>query len=133
MWALLMYIFVIILWNRAGNPEYFLSKKWIKYFAAAGLIILFFLYRGGDQTGVIQMRPEWWGILGLIGWAYLIACLFYIPFNKNPFALLGSAVFLFCFYLAVNAGMLKDYSFVQILWPKMYISYTLGSHPAMYF
>jgi heparan-alpha-glucosaminide N-acetyltransferase len=130
-WALLMYIFVIILWNKNGNSQYFLSKKWIKYFAAAGLIALFFLFRGGEQTGVVQMRPEWWGILGLIGWAYLVACLFYIPFKNNPFALLGAAVFLFCFYLGANAGMLKDYFFIQILWPKMYVSYTLSSHPAI--
>jgi heparan-alpha-glucosaminide N-acetyltransferase len=131
LWAILMYLFVILIWNRNSNHEYFYTKKWVKYLAAAGLIALLFLYRSEDQTGLIQMRPDWWGILGLIGWAYFIACIFYIPFRKNQLALLGTVVFLFCFYLAVNAGMLNNYSFIKIVWPKMYIGYTLGSHPAI--
>lgn len=131
LWILLMYVFAIIIWNRNSGPGYFLSRKWVKYVAGAGLAALFFLYRGGGRTGPIEMRPDWWGILGLIGWAYLVACLFYIPFRKNIFALLGGVVLLFCFYMAVNAGMLVDYQFIQYLWPNMYVSYTLGSHPAI--
>ncbi len=131
LWAILMYLFVIIIWNRSNNLKNILSNKWIRYSAAAGLIVLFFLYSSGNQTGIIQMRPDWWGILGLIGWAYLVACIFYIPFNKNPLALLGTVALLFCFYLAVNAGMLNDYSWIKIVWPKMYAGYTLGSHPAI--
>jgi len=131
LWILLMFVFVIIVWNRNSNPEYLLSKKWVKYAAGAGLVALFFLFRGTDRIGLMQMRPDWWGILGLIGWAYLVACLFYIPLRKNPMAILGGAVILFLFYLAVNAGMLKSYSFIQIVWPNMYISYTLGSHAAI--
>ncbi|MFZ0453221.1 MAG: DUF5009 domain-containing protein [Ignavibacteriaceae bacterium] len=131
LWAILMYLFVILTWNRNNSPVSILSKKWMKYIAAAGLIALFFLYRSGNQTGVVQMRPDWWGILGLIGWAYLVACIFYIPFKKNKIALLGAAALLFCFYLAVNAGMLNNCSLIKIVWPKMYIGYTLGSHPAI--
>jgi predicted acyltransferase len=130
-WALLMYLFVIIIWNRNSNPGYFLSKKWVKYLASAGLIALLFLYRSSEHAGLIQMRPDWWGILGLIGWAYLVACIFYIPLKNNQLALLGAAVLLFSFYLAANAGMLINYSFIQIIWPKMYAGYTLGSHPAL--
>jgi hypothetical protein len=40
---------------------------------AVALVALAFLYRSGDASGLMQMRPHWWGILGLIGWAYLIA------------------------------------------------------------
>ena len=65
LWAILMYIFIIIIWNRNNKKDYFLSKKWIKYIAAAGLIFLFFSFKGENQTGLIQMRPYWWGILGL--------------------------------------------------------------------
>ena len=131
LWAILMYLFVILMWNRNNNPEDFLSKKWIKYLAAAGLMVLFFLFKGNNQTGLIQMRPDWWGILGLIGWAYLVACIFYIPFKNNQLALLGAVVFLFSFYLAVNTGMLENNSLIKILWPKMYAGYTLGSLPAI--
>jgi heparan-alpha-glucosaminide N-acetyltransferase len=131
LWALLMYVFVIVIWNKNSDPDSLLSKKWIKWTAGIGLAALLFLFRTNDQTGLIQMRPYWWGILGLIGWAYLVACLFYIPLKKNQFALLSGTVILFCFYMAVNAGMLNNYSFVQVIWPGKYISYTIGSHPAI--
>jgi heparan-alpha-glucosaminide N-acetyltransferase len=131
LWALLMYVFVIIIWSRNKNPDYFLSKPWVKWIAAAGLVVLIFLYRSGNQTGLIEMHPYWWGILGLIGWAYLVACLFYIPLRKNHLALLGGAVLLFSFYMAAYAGFLDNLSFIQFIWPGRYVSFTLGSHPGI--
>ena len=128
LWVILMYLFVIFVWNRNNNPESFLSKKWIKYIPTFGLIILFFLYRGGNQSGLIQMRPYWWGILGLIGWGYLGACLFYISLKKNQAGLVGGVVLLYCFYMAVEAGLLDSFPFIKNL---MNISYTLGSHTAV--
>ena len=128
LWAILMYIFIIIIWNRSNKKDYFLSKKWIKYIAAAGLIFLFFSFQGENQTGLIQMRPYWWGILGLIGWGYLVACLIYIPLRKNQMGLLGSVVLLYCFYFAMEAGMLHSFPFVESL---MNYGSTLGSHPAI--
>ncbi|MBC3788363.1 DUF5009 domain-containing protein [Spirosoma utsteinense] len=38
------------------------------------LLILAFLYRGGDVT-LTRFGTHWWGILGLIGWSYLAAAL----------------------------------------------------------
>lgn len=128
LWAILMYIFVIIIWNRNSNRKYYLSKIWLKYLAVLGLVILFFLYTNDHQTGLIQMRPYWWGILGLIGWAYLVACVFYIPLRNNQLALLGGAALLYCFYMAVEAGLLNNF---PIIGNSMKVSYTLGSHPAI--
>ena len=127
-WALLMYLFIIVIWSRNSNPNYFLSKKWVKYAAGVGLIILAFVYTTDNMTGIMQMRPYWWGILGLIGWAYLGACLFYIPFRNNQLALLGGVVLLYSFYMAVEAGLLNGLPFIEQF---MNVSYTLGSHTAI--
>jgi heparan-alpha-glucosaminide N-acetyltransferase len=128
LWILLMYQFAIIVWNRNSNPKYFLSKRWVKYSAVVGLVILLFLFKGEEQTGFIQMRTSWWGILGLIGWGYLGACLIYIPQKKNQFGLLGSIILLYCFYMAVEVGMLNCLPFIKSF---MEVSYTLGSHTAI--
>jgi heparan-alpha-glucosaminide N-acetyltransferase len=100
----------------------------VKYSAIAGLVILFFLYKGEQQTGLIQMSIPWWGILGLIGWGYLGACLIYVPLKKNQFGLLGGVVLLYCFYMAVEAGMLNSFPFIKSF---MDVSSTLGSHTAI--
>lgn len=74
-WALLSYLAMFLVWGslRGGAP---LAWPW----RAAGALLfaaLAFVYRGGPE-GSQGMQPQWWGILGLIGWAYLIGCLVYL-------------------------------------------------------
>jgi predicted acyltransferase len=55
-----------------------------------GIVLLIFLaviYKGGS-TGDEWMEPQWWGILGLIGWAYLINALYCLMTKGNMMALI---------------------------------------------
>jgi len=46
----------------------------LKVGAFAVLVVMAVLYRGGKGEGEVQyFQSYWWGILGLIGWAYLAA------------------------------------------------------------
>jgi hypothetical protein len=82
---ILMVTGFFLIWN--SYPK---LAGWKKYlFPAmqlAGAIILIWLYsifRGGkDGTG--HMTTSWWGILGLIGWAYLLAAPIYLFARKSP-------------------------------------------------
>ncbi len=70
LWTLLMFINVLLIWSnypKTLSPAISLAAKLI---GIAGLVILWWLYQGPNNTG---MTTQWWGILGLIGWAYLIA------------------------------------------------------------
>lgn len=95
-WSLLFYVAVILIWN-VYNTE----NKALKYgLRAAGvilLIVLAFLYRGGED-GTEYMKPHWWGILGLIGWAYLLGCICYQLFRGNLIALSAMVVFCIAYY-----------------------------------
>jgi len=75
LWSLLFYVSVILVWN-----AYTFSNVVIAYalrgIGVVGLVVLAMLYRGGDD-GTQTLTPQWWGILGLIGWAYLGAVVFY--------------------------------------------------------
>jgi predicted acyltransferase len=78
-WALLFFVCAILVWN----VYTFKNKKWVYFLRGigiAGLIILALIYRGGED-GTEYLRPRWWGILGLIGWAYLFSCIFYLVFR----------------------------------------------------
>ncbi len=51
-------------------------KKWKLKLQGAGIITLIamaLIYKGGSPTGTTWMTTQWWGILGLIGWAYLLS------------------------------------------------------------
>ena len=95
-WSLLFYVAVILIWN-VYNAE----NKALKYrLRATGVIILValaFIYRGGED-GTEYMKPHWWGILGLIGWAYLLGCICYQAFRGNLIALSATVVFCIGYY-----------------------------------
>lgn len=81
---ILMVIGFFLIWN-----VYPKSSNWKKYlfagFQLVGVLILAFLFihfRGGEH-GDERMSPQWWGILGLIGWTYLITALIYLFARKS--------------------------------------------------
>ncbi|WP_342644657.1 DUF5009 domain-containing protein [Mucilaginibacter sp. CSA2-8R] len=43
------------------------------------LVVLALVYKGSynNLSGYNGMQPQWWGILGIIGWSYLVASLLY--------------------------------------------------------
>ncbi|WP_062060364.1 DUF5009 domain-containing protein [Aquimarina longa] len=87
LWGLFMALAVVLIWmNWKRSP---ISKKWHIYFQVFGFIILLFLaiiYKGG-ALGENWMKTQWWGILGLIGWAYAINALIYL-YSKQRIAVM---------------------------------------------
>lgn len=78
-----------MIWNR--YPDASVGKR--RLFAGlrvAGigiLVAMFFLFRGQNYDGeAIGFQAHWWGILGLIGWVYLISASVYLLFRKSLIA-----------------------------------------------
>src|SRR5690606_3451208 len=84
-WCLLMALAVVLIWiNWKKSP---VPQKWYIVLQVSGALILIFLavvYRGGE-AGQNGMAPQWWGILGLIGWAYVLNALAYLFSRGNLF------------------------------------------------
>lgn len=70
LWALCFYGAVFLVWGTRGTV-------WSRRVGAALIVVLALAYRSGPD-GQGWMQTSWWGILGCIGWAYLIACLVYL-------------------------------------------------------
>jgi len=91
LWALLSYIAFMLIWG-----VYQFKQPILNYvLTSTGVIMLIFLalnYHGGVD-GNQSMLPHWWGILGLIGWAYLISCVVYqLCQGKQALLLLSIAI-----------------------------------------
>ncbi|MEJ1238140.1 DUF5009 domain-containing protein [Chryseolinea sp. T2] len=70
-WNTLCCISFILIWNSYPKD---LSRPLVYGLKAVGIVTLLtlaFIYRGGDDATPHTFGPQWWGILGLIGWAYL--------------------------------------------------------------
>ena len=75
LWSLGVYAAVLLVWG-VYRFENRLLERALRGAGVALFVVLALLYRGGSD-GSGTMAPQWWGILGLIGWAYLIAGLAY--------------------------------------------------------
>ena len=75
-WGLLAYAMPIPIWNKYPKDFPIRLKYLFQYGGMLVLVMLYFLYVQ-EETGEIGMTPKWWGILGLIGWAYLITVVYY--------------------------------------------------------
>jgi predicted acyltransferase len=93
-WEILITLAFFLIWLDY-KPSFSKNKKYI--LQATGIIILIAmaaLYQGVDShDNVIWMRPHWWGILGLIGWAYLTCSLVYLFSNGKPKILITAFIF----------------------------------------
>jgi len=56
-----------------------------------------------DGSDTVWLRHSWWGILGLIGWAYLVASLVYLAVGRRREWLVGAVGVLVLFYVADQA------------------------------
>lgn len=64
------------------------------------LIVMAVLYKGNNPGALTGMKPHWWGILGLIGWAYLVCALVYLVGKGNFYVLSGVSLL----FAAINIG-----------------------------
>lgn len=130
LWTLLMCMGVILVWNVLPR-EPGLRRSIMLRLRIGGvflLVVLALLYQGKEISGFFQMRTQWWGILGLIGWAYTVSCVFYIPLRRQIAGLVGAMAILYCVFMADEAG-----GFAFPAWIKSWIkiSYMFGSHSAI--
>lgn len=101
----------------------------------AGVVILALLalsYRGPQDERIVSFAPlvirtEWYGILGLIGWSYLVGCVVFLLFRGQRTAMLGCMVLLLALYPADQSGLFAG------TWLSRYVGIgsMLGSHPSI--
>ncbi|MFI5452883.1 DUF5009 domain-containing protein [Pedobacter sp. UC225_61] len=101
------------------------AKTWKYTLITIGVLIvatMAYLYKGGSAEHPKGMEPEWWGILGIIGWAYLFAALVYL-ITKGKMAFLLPAFILFALInvtthmdlLHVDLWMIGDASSITLM------------------
>ena len=107
-WFLLVMVCALAIWNAPppeASPSYLRVRRTLQVAGAVGLVVLLALFRGANEAGqTTWLQPAYWGMLGMIGWAYLVASLCWLAFRKNATALMGTMAFMLCFYIGVRHG-----------------------------
>jgi heparan-alpha-glucosaminide N-acetyltransferase len=114
LWSLLFYAGVILVWVdwkfRGKYTRYLLQSA-----GAVLLLVLAVLYRR-DDGGMIT--PQWWGILGLIGWAYFISFLIYGAARGRQIYVLLAVVIGFAYYLLGHFAFQGNPFFQNVLFSQ---------------
>lgn len=135
LWTFLMLISVIFIWYKPPsnivNSNRIISRilpSTLKVFGIVTLFIITISYRGGTDDNITWFITSWWGILGLIGWAYLTTCIVYFIFKENLIGILGMIAFFIALYIGDQSGALSILkSVTNVLW----IGGHIGGHAAI--
>ncbi|WP_428664963.1 DUF5009 domain-containing protein [Runella sp.] len=120
---IIMVIGFFLIWN--VYPQSVGTKKYIflglQVLGVTLLCYLAFIFKAGENSALVGMKTQWWGILGLIGWTYLGCALIYLVAYKNSnWLLISWSIFTF-FTIAGHAGWLKE------VWPSGPRDWILGN------
>ena len=114
-YSILSCLSFILIWNKypASINKFF--PKAARIIAILTLLILSIIYRGGEDGNIEKFGTQWWGILGLIGWAYLASSLITI-FARNRFYIILSGWLFFCVLSMIfKAGIIPHGSFLSVI------------------
>jgi predicted acyltransferase len=96
----------------------------------AGMIALAMTYRASNGRAVLTLHPfflrhAWYGILGVIGWGYLVASIVYLVFRNRRTALLACTALTMSLYVAGDV--------FSHFWIARHVNIpsALGSHAAL--
>jgi heparan-alpha-glucosaminide N-acetyltransferase len=115
LWAILMYTAVFLFWNDYQDKENrFFTITGLKLFGLLIFVILIFKFRSGQSENNGSLITGWWGILGLIGWGYLVSAFTYVLCRDS--ILKTSLVAIFFLTLNTLSG-LKMLEFLNLVKP----------------
>lgn len=107
LWQVLLIAAFFLIWNNYKPTS--LNKRTVNILMGLGmilLVILAILYKGGNAEDIRWMRRYWWGILGLIGWAYFYSASIYLLGSGRLSVVIAGAVFFYVYNLLDNFGLL---------------------------
>ncbi|HBE42496.1 MAG TPA: DUF5009 domain-containing protein [Bacteroidales bacterium] len=124
LWALLMYIAVFLFWNDyRDSKERIYTVAGYKLAALAIIIFLVFKFRSGEAVNSGSLITGWWGILGLIGWGYLLSAFTYVICRDSVW----KTLIVVCFFFTLNIlSELRLLNFMNLFNP--YIGVLIGGN-----
>jgi predicted acyltransferase len=130
LFSLLVYLAAMLVWVAVPQDARLApgTRRAIRLAGAGLLAMLALLFRGKGPPALLELHHSWWGILGLIGWAYLVASAAYLLLRGNVPALIGGVVLLYGLFFADAAG-----AFSGLTWITRWVGIgsMLGSHAAL--
>jgi heparan-alpha-glucosaminide N-acetyltransferase len=102
-WELLLTLSFFLIWLDYPDTLAKAKKYSLMGLGVAILVVLAILYKGGSATAPKGLEPSWWGILGIIGWSYLVCAGVYLVVKGNFTALVIALIILVFINIGIHA------------------------------
>lgn len=104
LWALSMYVGVFLIWNDyVDKDNKFFTVTGLRLAGMGILVLLVLKFKSGQPVNEGSLITGWWGILGLIGWGYLVSAFTYLFCRES--ILKTAAVTVFFLGLNILSGL----------------------------
>lgn len=108
LWNVLSCLSFIALWNAWPKDTNPWVKRILKTAAIGVLLVLAFICRSGSGDQIQRFATHWWGILGLIGWAYMVGAILVMLAEKKIVVLWIFWALFVGICIASHAGLLDN-------------------------
>lgn len=116
-WNVLSCVAFILIWN-SYRPSVARSIVWTARITGVVILsVLAFLYRAGEAGDLHGFSTYWWGILGLIGWAYFVSGVVFALFGNRFISIVTAWMFFLFLCMSSHAGMIGNDFLKTILSP----------------
>ncbi len=96
-WSLIMYTGVFLIWNDYKSDKNRVLINVLKFAGLVMILAMVYIFKTG-KTEIHGFSFRSWGILGTIGWGYLVAAFVYLGFRNS----IAKTVAALVFFLALN-------------------------------
>ena len=114
LWSLLSYACFYLIWGVYGSGRPGGGVHVLRSVGVLGLVTLALAYHGGPD-GKQWMTPQYWGILGLIGWAYLIGAAVYQWAGRSVIATLTAVAVCVAYFALGHWSGLSGHPVLAVL------------------
>jgi heparan-alpha-glucosaminide N-acetyltransferase len=114
LWSILMYVSVFLIWNKYPENEK-LKKLFLglKILGITGLVLLAVVFKAGEPGNISWFETGWWGILGLIGWGYLVAASVYLLIGQKLWPTIAVWLFFILLNILSSLGLTDFLEFIK--------------------
>ena len=107
-WEIIITVAFFLVWLDYPDAIKKATRYLLQATGVALLIAMAVLYKGENEHHVLlPMQPQWYGILGLLGWSYLICAPVYLLSKGKLWVSFAAWLFFFSFSVAAKAGWLQ--------------------------
>jgi heparan-alpha-glucosaminide N-acetyltransferase len=111
LWVFLTMVCAVAVWISAPIDASGARRKahlLARVVGIVGLVALLAAFRGHDDDGhVIWLQHSYWGMLGMIGYAYFVASLVWLWLRDNSIAIVGVIALLIAWFIGDKHGVLS--------------------------